>query len=66
MAGAITGVAQCVDDALVILGLGRPEVAPENIVWLCSGCLNYRWQGSDAPARCPACDHSHFQRESGT
>ena len=65
MSGAITGVARCVNDALVILGLARPQMPPENSIWLCSGCRNYRWQGSEAPARCPACGHMHFEREAG-
>ena len=65
MSGAITGVARCVDDALVILGLARPQRPPETVFWLCSGCRNYRWQGSEAPARCPACGHMHFEQEAG-
>ncbi len=57
---AITGVARCVDDALAILGIKRPEPDP---VWICTGCRGYRWQGEDAPARCPNCGHLHFDRE---
>ena len=63
IAGAITGVARSVEEALIILGLARPETHPETGVWLCSGCRNYRWQGSDAPARCPGCGHIHFEQE---
>lgn len=62
LAGAITGVARSVDDALAILGKQhmRPE---EQMVWLCSGCRTYRWRGSDAPARCPNCRHTRFDKE---
>jgi hypothetical protein len=59
VAGALTGVARSVDDALVILGVARPE--PESI-WLCAGCRDYRWLGSEAPARCPRCGHIHFEQ----
>jgi rubrerythrin len=65
MAGATTGVARSVDEALVILGLARPTTHPETVVWLCAGCRNYRWQGSEAPARCPACGYTHFEQETG-
>ena len=58
-AGAITGVARCVDDALAILGILKPPVP----VWICSGCRAYRWQSADAPGRCPACGHTHFDKE---
>jgi hypothetical protein len=58
MGGAITGVARSVDDALAILGLLKPLP-----VWLCSGCCEYRWQGDDAPASCPACGHTRFEQE---
>ena len=58
LAGAITGVARNVDDALIILGLRRPEV-----VWVCAGCRAYRWQSADAPARCPFCGDPHFKQE---
>ena len=51
--------ARSVDDALVILGVARPE--PESI-WLCAGCRDYRWLGSEAPARCPRCGHIHFEQ----
>ena len=64
LAGAITGVARSVEEALVILGLKRPEVSLENFVWICSGCCNYRWEGSEPPARCPGCGHIHFEKES--
>lgn len=57
--GAITGVARCVEGALAILGLARPEMP----VWICGGCHEYRWQSDDAPARCPACGHTRFERE---
>lgn len=62
MAGAITGVARCVDDALAVLGLKRPE-KPVTPVLVCGGCHEYRWQSDDAPARCPACGHTRFERE---
>ena len=65
VAGAIAGVARSVDEALVILGLARPATHPEMVVWLCAGCRNYRWQGSEAPARCAACGHTHFEQEAG-
>jgi hypothetical protein len=58
LAGAITGVARSVDEALAILGLNRPET-----VWICAGCSQYRWQGDEPPARCPNCGHIHFDRE---
>lgn len=60
-AGAITGVARTVDDALAILGkqLARPE---ECVIWVCSGCHTYRWQSSDPPARCPLCRHTRFEQ----
>lgn len=62
MAGAITGVARTVDEALAILGKqhARPE---ERAVWLCSGCRDYRWRGGEAPDRCPACGHTRFEKE---
>ena len=65
MAGAIAGVARSVDEALVILGLAPPATHTERVVWLCAGCRNYRWQGSEAPARCPVCGHIHFGQEAG-
>lgn len=61
--GSLTGVARCVDDALVILGLVRPQAPPDLISWLCTGCRAYRWHGSEAPARCPECGHIHFEEE---
>jgi hypothetical protein len=60
MAGAITGVARSVDEALALLG--KPHARPEEqAVWLCSGCRTYRWQGSEPPARCPLCRHTRFE-----
>jgi rubrerythrin len=59
LAGAITGVARSVDEALAILGLAQPE----RPVWICAGCHEYRWRSADAPARCPLCGHRHFDRE---
>lgn len=59
LAGAITGVARCVEDALAILGL----LDPPTPVWICTGCREYRWQSADAPARCPACGHTRFEQE---
>jgi DNA-directed RNA polymerase subunit RPC12/RpoP len=64
LAGAITGVARSVEDALAILGLKRPATHEDQTVWICSGCHEYRWQSSDAPARCPACGHTRFERDS--
>ena len=58
LAGAITGVARSVDEALAILGLRQAEP-----VWICAGCRQYRWQSADAPARCPNCGHIHFELE---
>ena len=58
LAGAITGVARSVDEALAILGILKPLP-----VWLCAGCRGYRWQGDDAPARCPNCRHTRFEQE---
>jgi rubrerythrin len=58
LAGAITGVARNVDEAMAILGLAREEV-----LWVCAGCHVYRWKSADAPARCPLCGHRHFDRE---
>jgi rubrerythrin len=55
---AIVGVARSPEEALAILGLLKPDV-----VWLCGGCRQYRWQGDDPPARCPKCGHLHFERE---
>ena len=62
LAGAITGVAHSVGEALAILGLSPAPQAGSN-VWICSSCRNYRWQGSDAPARCPNCGHTRFEKE---
>jgi hypothetical protein len=60
VAGALTGVARSVDDALIILGVARPE--PEYI-WLCAGCRAYCWQGDEPPGRCPRCGHLHFEQQ---
>lgn len=64
-AGAITGVARSVGDALTILGVGQTEHS-ETPVWVCTGCLNYRWQSADAPARCPGCGHTRFGQEAAS
>jgi len=62
LAGAITGVARSVDDALALLG--KQHARPEELtVWLCSGCRTCRYHGVDAPARCPACGHTRFEEE---
>lgn len=60
LAGALTGVARTVDEALAILGIARHDPP----AWRCSGCRQYMWQGSEPPARCPACGHIHFEQES--
>ena len=60
LAGAITGVARNVEDALAILGLIRPEPA---ISWKCESCRDYTWEGADAPERCPNCGHRHFEKQ---
>jgi rubrerythrin len=57
--GALTGVARSSAEALEILGIGKFPSA----TWLCTGCHNYRWEGSEPPARCPACGHLHFEQE---
>ena len=62
LAGATTGVAHSADEALAIVGLRR-EWQEERAVWICSGCHNYRWEGSEAPARCPNCSHTRFEKE---
>ncbi len=63
LAGAITGVARTVDEALAILGKqhARPE-EPEP-QWLCLGCRGYTWRGDQAPARCSHCGHTRFERD---
>ncbi len=61
---AVVGVARSIDEFLAILALVAPELRHAESVWLCAGCRQYRWQGDDAPARCPACGHIHFERES--
>jgi hypothetical protein len=63
LAGAITGVARSVEEAVAILGLKRLAATAEMVTWHCSGCRNYHWHGSEAPARCPNCGHIHFDRE---
>jgi rubrerythrin len=62
LAGALTGVARNVEEALAILGLTRPEPRPE-VIWICSGCRAYCWQSDDPPARCPRCGHIRFERQ---
>ena len=63
LAGAITGVARCVDDALAILGRGQPARPELRLVWRCEGCGDYAWEGPEPPERCPNCRHRHFSRE---
>jgi hypothetical protein len=67
LAGAITGVARSVDDALQILGLLRPAKPDEPRIWICSGCRDplYSRQGSEPPARCLGCGHTRFELEQG-
>lgn len=62
LAGAITGVARSVDEALAILGKSRPTIDTV-YVWLCSGCRKYEWAGTEAPARCPHCGHTRFEHQ---
>ncbi len=62
LAGAITGVARTVDEALAILGKPHACATPESY-WLCSGCREYTWRGHDAPAKCPRCGHTRFEEE---
>jgi hypothetical protein len=62
LAGALTGVARKVEEALTILGVARPEPQPE-VVWICSGCGVYCWQGDEPPARCPRCGYLHFEQQ---
>ena len=57
-AGAITGVARSVEDALVILGLARPA----RVLWACESC-RYIWEGPAAPGSCPKCGHRHFDKQ---
>lgn len=61
-AGALNGVARNVEEARAILGVAQPAPQPE-VVWLCSGCRTYRWQGDEPPARCPGCGHTHFEQQ---
>jgi len=65
LAGAITGVARSVEDALRILGLLQPVKPDELRIWICSACRDplYRWQGSEPPARCRGCGHTRFELE---
>ena len=60
LGGAITGVARNVDDALMILGLIKPEPVSR---WMCESCRSYTWEGADAPDRCPNCGHRHFEKQ---
>jgi hypothetical protein len=61
-AGAITGVARSVDEALAILGKQHACTTPESY-WLCSGCRNFTWRGHQPPDRCPRCGHTRFEEE---
>ncbi len=64
--GALVGVARSVPEFLAILACVAPEIlrpAPATPTWVCAGCGTYRWQGEDAPARCPRCGHIHFTRK---
>jgi hypothetical protein len=62
LAGAITGVARSLEEALTILGI-QPKGREPEVVWLCAGCRTYRWLGAEAPARCPLCKHLHFEMQ---
>ncbi len=64
MAGAITGVARSVPDALKILALVEPD-NPDRTVWLCALCRDYRYQGAAPPVACACCGHKEFMREGG-
>ncbi len=64
--GAIVGVARSVPEFLAILARVAPEFLRREPVWVCAGCGEYRWQGDDAPARCPLCGHIHFDPVSGS
>jgi hypothetical protein len=55
---AIVGVARSPEEALAILGIVKPELR-----WLCAGCREYTWRGQEAPARCPRCGHTRFEKE---
>ncbi len=61
--GAIVGIARSIEEFLAILARVAPELRHAEPLWLCSGCHRYRWQGDDAPARCPNCRHTHFELE---
>lgn len=58
-AGAIVGVVRSVAEAMLLLGL-QPKEEP---VWICSACRKYRWPSADAPARCPRCGNTRFEKE---
>ena len=55
---AVCGVAHDVDEALMILGLRKPEP-----LWLCDSCRDYTWRSHEPPDRCPRCGHRHFSEE---
>jgi len=63
LAGAITGIAHSVEEALAILRIQYPARQPESD-WLCGGCRDYTWRGHEPPARCPRCGHRHFEERS--
>jgi DNA-directed RNA polymerase subunit RPC12/RpoP len=56
--GAIVGVVRSVVEAMSLL-----ELQPEETLWICIGCRNYRWASADAPARCPRCGHTRFEED---
>jgi hypothetical protein len=60
--GAIVAVVRSAPEALAVVGI-LPAISKPEPVWLCSGCLQYRWQADDPPARCPACGHTRFGQE---
>lgn len=60
--GAVVAVVRSVPEALAVVGIQPTPPEPQS-VWLCGGCRQYRWHGDDAPARCPACGHIHFEWE---
>lgn len=62
LAGAITGVARTVDEALAILVKQHARREPESY-WCCAGCRQYMWRGQEPPARCPRCGHRYFEKE---
>lgn len=63
LAGAITGVARTVDEALAILGKQQARQETPEAYWLCAGCRQYTWRGPEAPGRCPRCGHTRFEKE---